>query len=115
MNTTIELIDYIRVIMYPLCALGFIISAIYEYQNGRSKLRLAIMLTTAITLLVFMLISISYIYYPTMLEPIREWGVTPIITLLTVLIWTYALMRVHKCRSKYNYKKGGCDNGYEVQ
>jgi len=113
-----NLIDYIRVIIFPLCALGFITSAVYEYQARRSKLRLAIMLTTALAMLVWMSLTIEAMVNPSLMELTRDVAVTPIIFILTVLIWVYALARVHvSCNRRYNIKqqKGGCNNGSEVQ
>jgi len=116
MTPTLEVLDYLRIIMFPLCALGFIVSAIYEYQNSKSRLRLAIMLTTALAMLAWMIVSLTIIYNPSLTDPVRHYAVTPIITILTALIWVYALMRVHLCSRKYNkQEKGGCYDGNEVQ
>jgi uncharacterized membrane protein len=111
-----NLIDYIRVIIFPLCSLGFTVSAVYEYQARRSKLRLAIMLSTALAMLVWMSLTIEAMVNPTLMEITRDVAVTPIIFILTVLIWVYALLRVHvQCKRRYNIKqwKGGCENGKE--
>jgi len=116
MTPTLELIDYLRVIMFPLCALGFIVSAISEYQNGKSKLRLVTMLVTALAMLVWMVISLITIYNPSLTEDFRHYAITPVIVLLTVLIWSYAVARTDLTRRhKYNgEKKGGCLDG-EIQ
>jgi|OpeIllAssembly_1097287.scaffolds.fasta_scaffold2304766_2 fatty acid desaturase len=115
MNPTLDVLYFIRLIVFPLCSLGFIVSAIYEYQNGRSKLRLAIMLTVAVALLVWMVTAIATGYYPEVVSYVRGYAVTPVIILLTALIWSYAILRVHICTRKYNtLGKGGCSNG-EVQ
>lgn len=113
METTVNLMDYLRVIMYPLCSLGFIISAIYEYQNRKSRLRLLLMIFTAITMLVFMLLSLAYLYAPEMLIPVRQWLVTSIITILTIVVWVYALASVHGGCKRYNkqWRDGECLDG----
>lgn len=114
MTVTLELIDYLRIIMFPLCALGFTVSAIYEYQTSKSRLRLAIMLSTAALMLVWMFLTLATFYNQQLAEDLRHFVVTPVITILTALIWAYALARVHICSKKYNKQKKGGEDG-EVQ
>ncbi|MCJ7761373.1 hypothetical protein MUP59_09580 [Candidatus Bathyarchaeota archaeon] len=57
----------------------------------------------------------TIIYKPALIEDVRHYAVTPVITILTALIWTYALMRAHLCTRKYNkQEKGGCYDGNEI-
>jgi hypothetical protein len=88
-----DLFFYVRIIVFPLCSLGFVTSAIYEYQYGKSKLRLAVMITVAIAMLVWMMLTIAAVSNPAFMNTIRTWMVTPIVTFLTILIWTYAIFR----------------------
>jgi magnesium-transporting ATPase (P-type) len=91
-----ELFFYIRIIIFPLCALGFVTSAVYEYQNGKSKLRLAVMIFVAISMLAWMTMTIAAVSNPSLMEDLRMWVVTPIVTILTVMIWTYAITRTKR-------------------
>lgn len=91
-----DLFFYIRIIIFPLCSLGFVTSAIYEYQYGKSKLRLAVMITVAIAMLVWMMLTIAAVSNPNFMNIIRTWAVTPIVTVLTILIWTYAVSRTNR-------------------
>jgi hypothetical protein len=93
-----ELFFYIRIIIFPLCALGFITSAVYEYQYGKSKLRLAVMISVAISMLAWMMLTIAAVSNPAFMEDLRTWVVTPVVTTLTIMIWTYAISRTKRIK-----------------
>jgi uncharacterized membrane protein len=54
------------------------------------------MITVAITMLSWMLLTIFSIAYPSIVGFIRSWMLTPIIVILTVLIWSYAIIRTKR-------------------
>lgn len=84
---------YFRLTIYPLAAMGMIMSAVIEYQNGKSKLRLAIQLVVAMLLVLWMVLTAGTVLFMTWIPALRAWVMTPVITVLCVLIWTYVIKR----------------------
>jgi hypothetical protein len=73
------------------------------------------MLMVALTMLVWMSLTIAAVSNPTVLDAIKLFAATPVIAILTAMIWIYAIARTKvMSRTKYNNhdKKGG-RNGEE--
>lgn len=100
---------FYKLIVFPLCSLGMLIVAVTEYQTTRSKLRLAVWLLLAVSLLVWMFMILFSGFFPHLLQIVRSFVVTPLVTILTVVIWSHALICARNaCDTKYgNIKKGG--------
>lgn len=88
-----EALYYLRIVVFPLCSLGLVVSAVYEYQLGKSKLRLAIMLVTAVLMLTWMVLTIAAVENPLLMPDVRSFAVTPLVLTLTILVWAYAILR----------------------
>lgn len=90
---TVDIALYFRLIIYPLASMGMVMSAVIEYQNGKSKLRLGIQLLVALLLLLWMILTAGTVLFSTWIPSLRAWVMTPVITLLCILIWTYVFRR----------------------
>lgn len=88
-----DILLYFRLVIYALAAMGMFIAAIIEYQTGKSELRFGIMLCVAILLLMWMVLTAGSIGFKEVIPAVRLWLITPVLTLLTILIWCYVIRR----------------------
>lgn len=88
-----DIILYFRLTVYPLAAMGMVMSAVIEYQNAKSKLRLAIQLIVALLLVLWMVLTAGTVLFEEWIPSIRAWVMTPVITALCVCIWVYVFRR----------------------
>ena len=54
------------------------------------------MISVAIVMLIWMMMTIMALANPEFVDGIRAWALTPIVFLMTVLIWTYAISRTKR-------------------
>jgi hypothetical protein len=87
------ILTYLRIIIYAIAATGMFMIAAIEYQIGKSKIRLGIMLSTSILLLVWMVLTMAALAFPSIIAPIRSWVLTPILVVLTIFIYVYLFRR----------------------
>lgn len=88
-----DIMLYFRIVTYALAAMGMFISAVIEYQTGRSISRLVTMISVVVILIALMFLAIGAVGFPHILQPIRSWILTPAVAVLTVFIWAYVIKR----------------------
>jgi hypothetical protein len=89
----IEMLVYFRIVIYAVASLGMFMIAVVEYQTSKDKLRLGIMLSVALLLLVWMVITMGSIGFPYLVVPVRSFALTPLLIILTLFIYIYLLRR----------------------
>lgn len=93
MTELTNIISYLRIIIYAFAAFGMFLLAVIEYQTGKSKLRLGIMMSITILLLAWMVLTMGTTLFQMQTAPFRTYILTPLLIALTIFIYAYLFRR----------------------